>query len=72
MWDYWGREADRTCGPSEVGMDVFRDGPEGGRAGSRESMNGTIALCVAFGRYGYSKCCVDIGGRAWGIPESEA
>lgn len=33
----------------EVGMDMFRDGPEwSGRAGSRESMNGTMALLVAF------------------------
>ena len=56
---------------TEVGIDVFRDGLEGGgTADSRESVNGTIALLVAFGRASCSKCCVHIGGRALGIPKS--
>lgn len=55
----------------EMGMDIFRDGPEQrGRAGSRESRNGMIALPAACGRAGFSKC-VHVGGRAWGIPKSK-
>lgn len=49
----------------EVGIDVFRDGPEwDGRTDSKESINGTIASLVAFGRAGCSKCYMHIGGRA--------
>lgn len=56
----------------EVGMDVFRDGPEwAGRADSRECMNGTIALLITFGRTDCSNCCMCIGGTAWGIPKSK-
>lgn len=66
-----GRRCVESVAQREMGMDIFRDGLEGGgRGDSRESVNGTIALLLAFGRAGCSKC-VHIGGRVWGILKSQ-